>query len=183
VFTTVHANNVVDVIGRFLNMGVEPYNFVSALNCILAQRLVRVICDYCKKPVQYPDAFLVESGMNPDETSAGEDVRRADEPAANLRLVVRAPTAKDDGERALGPLAEALRERGLRPRRAGARHGERVDEVGGEPDGEQDAGDGDREPESEKDESETDDEERPPLVCRGTPVYGCVPRHNRPKER
>ena len=44
-FTTVHANNVVDVIGRFLNMGVEPYNFVSALNCILAQRLVRVICD------------------------------------------------------------------------------------------------------------------------------------------
>ncbi len=42
VFTTVHANNVVDVIGRFLNMGVEPYNFVSALNCILAQRLVRI---------------------------------------------------------------------------------------------------------------------------------------------
>ncbi len=44
VFTTVHANNVLDVLGRFLNMGVEPYNFVSALNCILAQRLVRVIC-------------------------------------------------------------------------------------------------------------------------------------------
>ena len=44
VFTTVHANNVVDVLGRFLNMGVEPYNFVSALNCILAQRLVRTIC-------------------------------------------------------------------------------------------------------------------------------------------
>jgi type IV pilus assembly protein PilB len=44
VFTTVHANNVVDVLGRFLNMGVEPYNFVSALNCILAQRLVRMIC-------------------------------------------------------------------------------------------------------------------------------------------
>ena len=49
VFTTVHANNVLDVLGRFLNMGVEPYNFVSALNCILAQRLVRVICDYCKR--------------------------------------------------------------------------------------------------------------------------------------
>ena len=44
-FTTVHANNVLDVLGRFLNMGVEPYNFVSALNCILAQRLVRMICD------------------------------------------------------------------------------------------------------------------------------------------
>ncbi|MEO6909710.1 MAG: GspE/PulE family protein, partial [Edaphobacter sp.] len=48
VFTTVHANNVVDVLGRFLNMGVEPYNFVSALNCILAQRLVRMICEDCK---------------------------------------------------------------------------------------------------------------------------------------
>ena len=47
VFTTVHANNVLDVLGRFLNMGVEPYNFVSALNCILAQRLVRVICEHC----------------------------------------------------------------------------------------------------------------------------------------
>jgi len=65
VFTTVHANNVLDVLGRFLNMGVEPYNFVSALNCILAQRLVRVICEYCKKEVRYPDADLVESGLNP----------------------------------------------------------------------------------------------------------------------
>ena len=54
VFTTVHANNVLDVLGRFLNMGVEPYNFVSALNCILAQRLVRVICPHCKHEVQYP---------------------------------------------------------------------------------------------------------------------------------
>src|SRR5579863_8389447 len=67
VFTTVHANNVLDVLGRFLNMGVEPYNFVSALNCILAQRLVRVICNYCKAPVQYPEAYLVESGLNPEE--------------------------------------------------------------------------------------------------------------------
>ncbi|MGB6945915.1 MAG: GspE/PulE family protein [Bryobacteraceae bacterium] len=67
VFTTVHANNVLDVLGRFLNMGVEPYNFVSALNCILAQRLVRVICNYCKAPVLYPDSYLVESGLNPEE--------------------------------------------------------------------------------------------------------------------
>jgi type II secretory ATPase GspE/PulE/Tfp pilus assembly ATPase PilB-like protein len=65
VFTTVHANNVLDVIGRFLNMGVEPYNFVSALNCILAQRLVRVICAHCKRRVQYPDSYLEESGLNP----------------------------------------------------------------------------------------------------------------------
>jgi type IV pilus assembly protein PilB len=67
VFTTVHANNVLDVLGRFLNMGVEPYNFVSALNCILAQRLVRVICPHCKKEVQYTDEYFVESGLNPEE--------------------------------------------------------------------------------------------------------------------
>ena len=64
VFTTVHANNVVDVLGRFLNMGVDPYNFVSALNCILAQRLVRMICVNCKKPLHYPDQLLIESGLN-----------------------------------------------------------------------------------------------------------------------
>ncbi len=67
VFTTVHANNVLDVLGRFLNMGVEAYNFVSALNCILAQRLVRVICEHCKQQVHYPDSLLIESGLNPDE--------------------------------------------------------------------------------------------------------------------
>ena len=67
VFTTVHANNVLDVLGRFLNMGVEPYNFVSALNCILAQRLVRVICPHCKTRVFYPDAYLIESGLDPKE--------------------------------------------------------------------------------------------------------------------
>jgi len=63
VFTTVHANNVVDVIGRFLNMGVEAYNFVSSLNCILAQRLVRVICDHCKRRVHYPPEVLESSGL------------------------------------------------------------------------------------------------------------------------
>ncbi len=65
VFTTVHANNVVDVLGRFLNMGVEPYNFVSALNCILAQRLLRMICDECKKPVSIPRQLYEESGIDP----------------------------------------------------------------------------------------------------------------------
>src|SRR2546425_1554021 len=67
VFTTVHANNVVDVLGRFLNMKVDLYNFVSALNCVLAQRLVRKICQECKREVRYPDAFLIESGLNPAE--------------------------------------------------------------------------------------------------------------------
>ncbi len=67
VFTTVHANNVVDVLGRFLNMGVEPYNFVSALNCILAQRLVRTICDFCRREVAYSDADLELNGLDPAE--------------------------------------------------------------------------------------------------------------------
>ena len=67
VFTTVHANNVTDVIGRFVNMGVEPYNFVSALNCILAQRLVRVICPNCKKEARYTSEVLRESGIDPNQ--------------------------------------------------------------------------------------------------------------------
>jgi type IV pilus assembly protein PilB len=66
VFTTVHANNVFDVIGRFIHMGVEPYNFVSALNCILAQRLVRVLCPRCRRPVPADEAQLRESGLDPD---------------------------------------------------------------------------------------------------------------------
>jgi type II secretory ATPase GspE/PulE/Tfp pilus assembly ATPase PilB-like protein len=72
VFTTVHANNVTDVIGRFINMGVEPYNFVSALNCIMAQRLVRVVCESCKKRVSYEPAILKESGLDPAEWSGIE---------------------------------------------------------------------------------------------------------------
>jgi len=66
VFTTVHANNVVDVLGRFLNMGVEPYNFVSALNCILAQRLVRTLCEECKRPTEISRELFEESGQNPE---------------------------------------------------------------------------------------------------------------------
>src|SRR5881227_3812008 len=65
VFTTVHANNVVDVLGRFLNMKVDLYNFVSALNCVLAQRLVRIICSQCKRPVKVSRALLEESGLDP----------------------------------------------------------------------------------------------------------------------
>ncbi len=66
VFTTVHANNVVDVLGRFLNMNVDLYNFVSALNCILAQRLVRKICKHCKRPAQISDRLLDHSGLDPN---------------------------------------------------------------------------------------------------------------------
>src|ERR1700694_3953532 len=69
VFTTVHANNVVDVIGRFLNMGVEAYQFVSALNCVLAQRLVRTICTHCKRPLKVSRALLEESALDPSLAS------------------------------------------------------------------------------------------------------------------
>src|ERR1700732_5074377 len=65
VFTTVHANNLLDVLGRFLNMGVEAYQFVSALNCVLAQRLVRNICTHCKRPTTVTRALLEESGLDP----------------------------------------------------------------------------------------------------------------------
>src|SRR5205085_8970901 len=67
VFTTVHANNVIDVLGRFLNMKIEPYNFVSALNCVLAQRLVRAICVHCKRRVRASPELLVESGLDPEQ--------------------------------------------------------------------------------------------------------------------
>src|SRR5437868_467349 len=66
VFTTVHANNVIDVIGRFLNMGVEPYNFVSSLNCVLAQRLIRMLCTICRRPYHPSDTELIESGLRPE---------------------------------------------------------------------------------------------------------------------
>jgi type IV pilus assembly protein PilB len=67
VFTTVHANNVIDVIGRFLNMGVEPYNFVSSLNCVLAQRLVRLLCPTCKRHFKPTPGELFESGLRPED--------------------------------------------------------------------------------------------------------------------
>jgi type IV pilus assembly protein PilB len=71
VFTTVHANNVLDVLGRFLNMGVEAYQFVSALNCVLAQRLVRNICVHCKRPAKVSRAQLEEAALDPELEFSG----------------------------------------------------------------------------------------------------------------
>ena len=71
VFTTVHANNVVDVLGRFLNMGVEEYQFVSALNCVLAQRLVRTICPECRRPQEVSAEEIEESGLDPAAAARG----------------------------------------------------------------------------------------------------------------
>lgn len=66
VFTTVHANNAFDVLGRFIHMGIDPYNFVSCLNCVMAQRLVRKLCPVCKRPIAVKDDQLQESGIDPD---------------------------------------------------------------------------------------------------------------------
>src|SRR5947199_1954219 len=67
VFTTVHANNVFDVMGRFVHMNVDTYSFVAALNGVLAQPLVRVICGNCRKPVRYGEQLLIESGLKPEQ--------------------------------------------------------------------------------------------------------------------
>lgn len=67
VFTTVHANNIFDVLARFLNMGISIYNFVSSLNCVLAQRLIRSICKNCKKPINYMKDYLQYSGVDPEK--------------------------------------------------------------------------------------------------------------------
>lgn len=64
VLTTVHANNVFDVIGRFSSMGIDAYNFLAALNCVLAQRLVRILCPLCRVPVVAEQALLEESGLD-----------------------------------------------------------------------------------------------------------------------
>ena len=81
VFTTVHANNVVDVLGRFLNMGVEPYQFVSALNCVLAQRLVRLICVHCKRPATITEAAA--RGVGARSGYAGQHAISSRAPAAS----------------------------------------------------------------------------------------------------
>ena len=83
VFTTVHANNVIDVIGRFLNMGVEPYNFVSSLNCVLARRLVRLLCHTCKRHYEPTNEELFESGLRPDEVRGKEFYRNVGCDACN----------------------------------------------------------------------------------------------------
>ncbi|HAP39146.1 MAG: ATPase, T2SS/T4P/T4SS family [Nitrospira sp.] len=67
VLTTVHANNVFDVIGRFASMGIDSYNFLAALTCVLAQRLIRVICPDCRHPVPLDQALAEESGLDYDE--------------------------------------------------------------------------------------------------------------------
>ena len=94
VFTTVHANNVMDVLGRFLNMGLEPYHFLSSLNCIMTQRLVRVLCRACRRPVQYPRERLEDFGLDPETDAAHTFFENAG--STNAR-------ARDSGDEALSP--------------------------------------------------------------------------------
>ena len=70
VFTTVHANNVFDVIGRFMHMNVDLYGFVAALNAILAQRLVRLVCPHCAEDYRPDEALLEESAVSPAALSS-----------------------------------------------------------------------------------------------------------------
>ena len=70
VLTTVHANNVFDVIGRFASMGIDAYNFLAALNCVLAQRLVRMVCLACRIEVKLDKALAEESGLDFEEYKA-----------------------------------------------------------------------------------------------------------------
>ncbi len=93
VFTTVHANNVVDVLGRFLNMKVELYNFVSALNCVLAQRLVRKICPHCKEPFVADRAAPRGVGAGARAAQGGHALR-----GAGLHRVQRHRLLRPDGD-------------------------------------------------------------------------------------
>ena len=95
VFTTVHANNVFDVIGRFMHMGVDPYSFVSALNGIVAQRLVRVNCPHCAD-----DAARRRGSCSPNPGSPPNDARRLRASArARLRPVPRHRLQGAQGDR------------------------------------------------------------------------------------
>ena len=75
VFTTIHANNVFDVIGRFSQMQVDPYSFVSALNAVLAQRLIRLACPHCCTPCEADDEILAASGLTRDAVHGWQFVR------------------------------------------------------------------------------------------------------------
>jgi general secretion pathway protein E len=126
VFTTIHANNVFDVIGRFTQMNVDAYSFVSALNGILAQRLLRQSCPSCSVPVQPTGEELAESGLTPETArhfrfAAGPGCGRCRGTGYRGRMAIAEILLLDDELRQLiidrQPIArvkEAARQRGLR---------------------------------------------------------------------
>ncbi len=131
VFATVHANNVFDVIGRLSTMGIDPYNLVSALNGVVAQRLLRIICPQCSQP-QQPDADLLEASSLPPEASAwnfckGVGCAHCRGTGYKGRRAIAQALAMDVGLRSLiaeraspSVLRQAARERGLRTLRDAA---------------------------------------------------------------
>ena len=131
VFATVHANNVFDVIGRLSTMGIDPYNLVSALNGVVAQRLLRIICPKCSQP-QQPDAELLEASTLPPESAAwnfckGVGCAHCRGTGYKGRRAIAQTLAMDVGLRSLiaeraspSVLRQAARERGLRTLRDAA---------------------------------------------------------------
>ncbi len=66
VLSTVHTNDAASGIVRLLDMGIEPYLIASTVNAFLSQRLVRVLCEYCKKPIYLDKDILIHEGINPE---------------------------------------------------------------------------------------------------------------------
>ena len=126
VFTTVHANNVFDVLGRFMHMGIDAFNFVSSLNCVLAQRLVRKVCAECKTEIRYDQATLEESGLDGVQLAdhvfyRGEGCRACNGQGYHGRTaIVELLDLNDDlreliiGKAPVGQLKEAARTTGTR---------------------------------------------------------------------
>ncbi|MDT9000921.1 GspE/PulE family protein [Paucibacter sp. APW11] len=129
VFSTVHANNAFDVIGRFMHMGLDLYNVVSALNAVLAQRLVRLNCSHCARPEQ-PDAqTLARHGLRADDPAnhfmRGAGCGHCRGTGYRGRRAVAELLKLDDGLRDLiaarapmSQIKEAARSRGMKPLRA-----------------------------------------------------------------
>jgi len=129
VFSTVHANNAFDVIGRFMHMGLDLYNVVSALNAVLAQRLMRLVCPHCAKPHEPNAALLQRHGLQPNagRFMRGEGCGHCRGTGYKGRRAVAELLRLDDGLRDLiaarAPMSQikaAARERGMKPLRATA---------------------------------------------------------------
>ena len=127
VFSTVHANNAFDVIGRFMHMGLDLYNVVSSLNAVLAQRLVRITCTQCARPFTPEPATLLKHGIKPGEGTflKGEGCGHCRGTGYKGRRAVAELLKLDDGLRDLiaarapmSQIKEAARARGMRPLRA-----------------------------------------------------------------
>lgn len=127
VFSTVHANNAFDVIGRFMHMGLDLYNVVSALNAVLAQRLLRLSCRHCARPFEPDAALLARHGLKAGDGSflKGEGCGHCRGSGYKGRRAVAELLRLDDGLRDLiaarapmSQIKEAARARGMKPLRA-----------------------------------------------------------------